>query len=120
MKTIRTAGRTANTRTVYPINTSLDTSAVLYEGTSSLFETFELSSVHFTYSERFYFIGANIKRRDSSIGMTGYELDGLGSIPSRGKIIFSFYSVQAEPAAHPVSYPMGTVGSFTRSKLAAA
>jgi hypothetical protein len=42
--------------------------------------------------------------------MTGYELDGLGSISNTGKIIFSFYSIQAQSAAHPVSYPMDTVG----------
>jgi hypothetical protein len=47
-----------------------------------------------------------IKSRDSSLGMMGYELDGQGSIPGRGKNFL--HSVQTGFEAHPAFYPMGT------------
>jgi hypothetical protein len=50
--------------------------------------------------------------RDSSVGtVTGYKLDGLGSIPGSVR----FFSSPQRPDrlwAHPASYPMGTGGSF--------
>jgi hypothetical protein len=43
--------------------------------------------------------------RDSSVGMaaTGYELDGRGSIPGRGKYIFS---IASRPLLRPIHPPI--------------
>jgi hypothetical protein len=50
---------------------------------------------------------------DSSVGIaTGYGLDGLGSIPGRGKRFL--HSVQTGSGPHPASYPMGTDGLSSR------
>jgi hypothetical protein len=43
--------------------------------------------------------------------VTGYELDGPGSIPGRAKISL-LHSVQTGFGAHPASYPMDTDGEF--------
>jgi hypothetical protein len=45
-----------------------------------------------------------------------HGLDGWDLIPSRGKI-FLLHSVQTGSGAHPVSYPMGTGGSFPGGKV---
>jgi hypothetical protein len=46
-----------------------------------------------------------------SVGIVmGYRLDGWGSIPSRIKGIFVYYT------AHPTSYPVDTRSSFPRGK----
>jgi hypothetical protein len=59
-------------------------------------------------------------RRDSSVGTaTGYELDGRGSNPGRGKF-FSSSQVQTGSGAHTASYPMGTGGNFPGGKVAEA
>jgi hypothetical protein len=42
--------------------------------------------------------------------MTGYGLDGPGSIPDRAR--FSLHNVQTGSGAHQASYAMGTVASF--------
>jgi hypothetical protein len=49
-------------------------------------------------------------RWDSSIIISmGYGLNGWGSIPGRGKVIFFiFNTVQIGSEAHPASYLMGT------------
>jgi hypothetical protein len=49
-----------------------------------------------------------------SVLWRGYGLDGRGSIPCRG------HSVQTRPGSHQASYPMVTVGSFPRGKIAGA
>jgi tagatose-1,6-bisphosphate aldolase non-catalytic subunit AgaZ/GatZ len=49
----------------------------------------------------------------------GYRLDGWGSIPGRGEEIFLFsHSVQADPEAHPASYPIGTEVPLPGGKVA--
>jgi hypothetical protein len=48
----------------------------------------------------------------------GYELDGQGSIPGKGKNCSLLHSVQTGSEAYPASYPMGTGGSFPGSKSA--
>jgi hypothetical protein len=50
--------------------------------------------------------------RDNSVGiLTGYWLDGRGSIPGTSKIYFSvLHSVQTGAGVHPASHPMGTRG----------
>jgi hypothetical protein len=53
----------------------------------------------------------------------GYRLDGRGSVPGKGK---RFFSTPQSPdqiwgagsGFHPVSYRMGTLGSFPRGKAA--
>jgi hypothetical protein len=62
--------------------------------------------------------------RDSSFGIAlGYELDDRGSrVPlTVGAGNFSLHHrVQNGSGAHPVSYPMGTRGSFPGGKAAGA
>jgi hypothetical protein len=49
-----------------------------------------------------------VRSRDSSVGIvTGYELDGRGSIPGRGMVFF--YSVQTSSGVPSDSYPMDIV-----------
>jgi len=43
-------------------------------------------------------------------------LDDRGSVPSRGRVFFLRYRVQAGSGAHPAYYPMGTGGLFPRDK----
>jgi hypothetical protein len=43
---------------------------------------------------------------------TGYELDGRGFIPGRGKRFSPIHSVQTGSEAHTASYVTGTQGSF--------
>jgi hypothetical protein len=62
--------------------------------------------------------------RDSSVGIAlGYGLDDRDSRVrfTAGAENFSLHhNVQNGPGAHPVSYPMGTGGSFPGSKAAGA
>jgi hypothetical protein len=62
--------------------------------------------------------------RDSSVGIAlGYGLDDRGSgvrIPMRAGNFSLHHRVQDGSMAHPVSYPMGTVGSFPGGKAAGA
>jgi hypothetical protein len=53
---------------------------------------------------------------DNSVGVaTGYRLDGPSSIPVGA--IFSFlHRAQIDSEVNPVSYPVGTGGSFPGSK----
>jgi hypothetical protein len=44
--------------------------------------------------------------------VTGYGLEGLGSIPGRARDLFIIRSIQAGSGAHPAAYPMGTWGPF--------
>jgi hypothetical protein len=39
-------------------------------------------------------------------------MDGLSSIPSRGRNFYLYHSVDASSGAHPASYMMGIKGSF--------
>jgi hypothetical protein len=48
--------------------------------------------------------------------VTGYGLDGQGSILSRAIYFSLFHSVQIGSGAHPDSYTMGTGGSFPEVK----
>jgi hypothetical protein len=50
--------------------------------------------------------------------VTGYGLDdlGVGVQVSVGSRIVSFHIVQASSGVHPMSYRMGTRGSFPRAK----
>jgi hypothetical protein len=58
--------------------------------------------------------------RNSSVGIVkGYQLDGLGSNPGRDKRSV-LHSVHTSSGPHPVSYPVGTRGSYPRSKVARA
>jgi hypothetical protein len=59
--------------------------------------------------------------RVSSVGIPmGYRLDARGSIPSRAKYVSLLHSDQTGFGTHPVSYPMGTGGSFPGDKAARA
>jgi hypothetical protein len=51
---------------------------------------------------------------------TGYEMDGRGSIPSRGRRFYIPHKVHTTSGAHPASYPTGSGGSFPRGKVAGA
>jgi hypothetical protein len=52
----------------------------------------------------------------SAVGIaTGYEMDGLGSIPGNAKYCL-LHSVQTGYEAHPASYPMGTGNDFPVGK----
>jgi hypothetical protein len=42
----------------------------------------------------------------------GYELDDQGSVPGRARNFCVLHSVQTGSGAHPVSYTLGTRGSF--------
>jgi hypothetical protein len=61
-----------------------------------------------------------MKSRDSSVGIAlGYGLDDRGSkvpFPAGAGNFSLHYRVQHGPGAHPVSYPMGTGGSFSGVK----
>jgi hypothetical protein len=58
---------------------------------------------------------------DSSVTtVTGYGLDGSGSIPGRGERYFLLHGVQTGSEAHTASYPMGTGGSIPKVKAAGA
>jgi hypothetical protein len=65
-----------------------------------------------------------LKSRDSSVGIAlGYGLDDWGSMVRflAGTGNFSLHHrVQNGSGAHPVSYPMGTKGSFPVGKAAGA
>jgi hypothetical protein len=50
--------------------------------------------------------------------VTGYGLDGRGSIPGMGNRFFSTLSVQIGSGAHPATYSVGTEGSFGGGKAA--
>jgi hypothetical protein len=79
-------------------------------------------STHYINKTKFYCTESQInfasvinvfRSRDSSLAtVTGCELNGLGSTPSRGKIFL--FSTASRPAlgAHPASYSMGTGGYF--------
>jgi hypothetical protein len=55
--------------------------------------------------------------QDSSVGIEmSYGLDGLGSIPSRGRDFSLHHSVDAGSGAHPASYTMSIKGSFPGNK----
>jgi hypothetical protein len=60
--------------------------------------------------------------RDSSVGIAlGYGLDDRGSrirFPEGAGNFSHHHPVQNCPGAHPVSYPMGTRGSFPGGKAA--
>jgi hypothetical protein len=59
--------------------------------------------------------------RDSSVGVvTGYELDGQGSIPGRGKDFSLLHNVKIGSGSYQASYPMGIEGSFPGGKAAGA
>jgi hypothetical protein len=45
---------------------------------------------------------------------TGYEMDGLGSIPDKVKEFSLLYNVHTGSEVHPVSYPMVTEEFFSR------
>jgi hypothetical protein len=52
-------------------------------------------------------------RRDNSVvTATAYELDGRGLIPGSGKDFSLFHSVQTGSGAQPASYSMGSGGTF--------
>jgi hypothetical protein len=56
---------------------------------------------------------------DSSVGIaTGHELDGRGSISSKGKIYSVLHSVQIGSEVHPASYTIGRGGSVFGDKVA--
>jgi hypothetical protein len=60
-----------------------------------------------------------MKSRDSSVGVAlGYGLDDRGSILGEARNFSHHHHVQNDSGAHPVSYPMGTRGSFSGSKAA--
>jgi hypothetical protein len=57
--------------------------------------------------------------RDNSVGIaTGYELDGRGWIPDRGRDFSLLHSVQSGSGAHLTSHAMGTGNSFLGGKAA--
>jgi hypothetical protein len=62
------------------------------------------------------------KSRDSSVGIAlGYGLDDRGSrvrFPAGAGNFSLHHCVQNGSGTHPVSYPMGTSGSFPRGKAA--
>jgi hypothetical protein len=66
----------------------------------------------------------NKKSRDSSVSIElGYGLDDRGSgvqFPAGAGNFSLNHRVQNGSEAHPVSYPMGTTGSFTGVKAAGA
>jgi hypothetical protein len=66
----------------------------------------------------------HIKSRDSSVGIAlGYGLDDRGSrvrFPAGAGNFSLHHRVQNGSGTHPVSYPMGTRGSFPGSKAAGA
>jgi hypothetical protein len=57
-------------------------------------------------------------RNSSVVIATGYGLEGLGSIPGRGKIFLSSITSQTVSGAHPASYPMRSGGSFPEGNTA--
>jgi hypothetical protein len=62
-------------------------------------------------------------RRDSAVSIpTGYGLydEGVGVRVPVGSRIFLLYVIQTCSGSHPVSYPMGTAGSFPGGKAAGA
>jgi hypothetical protein len=65
---------------------------------------------------------ANKESRDSSVDIAlGYGLDDRGSrvrFPAGGENFSLHHRVQNDSGAHPVSYPMGTRGSFPGGKAA--
>jgi hypothetical protein len=70
-------------------------------------------------NNNYYYNNNNNKSRsrDSSVGIaTVSGLDGRGSIPERGKRFCLLRVVQTGSEAYPVSYPMGTWGSFPGGK----
>jgi hypothetical protein len=64
------------------------------------------------------------KSRDSSVGIVlGYGLDDWGSgvlFPAGAGNFSLHHRVQNGSLAHPASYPMGTMGSFSGGKAAGA
>jgi hypothetical protein len=57
--------------------------------------------------------------QDISVAIvTGYGLNGWGSVPSRGKIFLFSHSIQTGSGAHQTFYPMSTGGSFPGGKVA--
>jgi hypothetical protein len=52
--------------------------------------------------------------------MNGYLLDDHGLIPDRGRNFSLCHQVQTGSAAYSASYPMSTVGSLARKKVATA
>jgi hypothetical protein len=71
---------------------------------------------------RINIILSSIKIRDSSVGVAlGYGLDSRGSrvlFPAGAGNFSLLHRVQNGSATHPVSYPMGTRGSFPGGKVA--
>jgi hypothetical protein len=65
-----------------------------------------------------------MRRRDSSVSIAlGYGLDDRGSrvpFPAGAGNFSLHHRVQNGSEAHPVSYPMGTRGSFAVGKAAGA
>jgi hypothetical protein len=63
-----------------------------------------------------------LKSRDNSVGIAlGYGLDDRGSrfrLLARAGSFSLHYRVQNGSEAHPVSYPIGTRGSFLAGKVA--
>jgi hypothetical protein len=60
-----------------------------------------------------------IVSRHSPVGIvTGYGLDGRGSIPGRDKIFSLLHIVQISSGAYTASYPKGTGGAFHGDKAA--
>jgi hypothetical protein len=60
-----------------------------------------------------------LRGRDTSVGIaTGCMLDGWVRSQAGVRFFFLFHSVYASFVVHPVSYPMGTGGSFHGGKAA--
>jgi hypothetical protein len=58
---------------------------------------------------------------DSLVGIvTGYGLDGWGSIPGRDRDFSLLPRVQTSSGVHPASYLVGTRGSFPGGNVAGA
>jgi hypothetical protein len=80
-----------------------------------------LNIVNIVTVRKIYFIFDKFKSRDSSVGIAlGYGLDDRGSRVRFPTGAGNFSLHQNASGAHPASYPMGTRGSFPRSKAAGA
>jgi hypothetical protein len=74
--------------------------------------------MHSHKNKREKIINCDRHRGSSFVIATGYELDGSGSIPCRGRDFSLLHSVQTGSGVHPASYTMGTGVFFPGVKAA--
>jgi hypothetical protein len=108
----------------YPLRTLPKAFAILYPLPSIM--TSQLHNTLCTTNLPFFIIIyiSCEQSRDSSVGIAlGYGLDDRGSrvrFPAGAGNFSLHHRVQNGSGTHPVSYPMGTRGSFSRDKAAGA